>query len=160
MDASDDIFHTQNRLGFTGQNRQNNRNDGNQNSQNNGNQTGNKPGWRASMPSCVGSGQDSQFAAPVDLFVYNVSKEASGEDIKNHMKDSKNLDILNIEQVSHVDARTQSFRVKIKAADYETALKSETWPYRVRVRVYRHFRQKREEGGQFGGDHARGRTEH
>ena len=40
------------------------------------------------------------------------------------------------------------------ATDYELALKAETWPYRVGVRVYRHFKQRREaeEGtsGQFG----------
>ena len=56
--------------------------------------------------------------------------------------------ILECQKVSHVDARTQSFRVKVKAEDYDKALNGDTWPYRVRVRVYRHFRQK-DEGGQF-----------
>ena len=28
-------------------------------------------------------------------------------------------------------------------------MKAETWPYRVRVRVYRHFKQRREESSQF-----------
>ena len=29
-------------------------------------------------------------------------------------------------------------------------MKGETWPYRVRVRQFKHFRTKREEGGSFG----------
>ena len=33
--------------------------------------------------------------------------------------------------------RTLTFRVSVKAADYEAALKPEVWPYRVGVRHYR-----------------------
>ena len=152
---NDDAFETQGRRGFKAQNGQA-RTDGNQS---NDNQPNRRQSWRSKLPNCVGSGQDSEFAAPVDLFVHNVSKEASGEAIKKHMLENKNLNILEIQKVSHEDARTQSFRVKIKAADYENALKPETWPYRVRVRVYRHFRQKREEGGQFGQDQPRERNQ-
>ena len=54
--------------------------------------------------------------------------------------------------MSHVEARTKSFRIKVKAEDYEKAMNGETWPYRVRVRPYKHFKQKHEQsGGQFGG---------
>ena len=157
----EDVFQTQNRRGFAGQNGGGNQNQGgNQNRGDNQNQGGNqsdrRQSWRNRLPNCVGSGLDKQFAAPVDLFLFNVSKEASGEDIVKHMKDTKDLEILECIKVSHDDARTQSFRIKIKAADYETGLNAETWPYRVRVRVYRHFRQKREDGGQFGQGQARG----
>ena len=65
------------------------------------------------------------------------------------MKSAKGLEMMECQKVSHEDARTQSFRIKIKAADYEKAMSTETWPYRVRVRIYRHFRQKREEPSQF-----------
>lgn len=51
---------------------------------------------------------------------------------------------------TQVEARTSSFRVQVRAQDYDKAMEAETWPYRVRVRPYRHFRQ-RQEGGQFGG---------
>ena len=144
---TEEVFENQPRRGFLGKNGKVNKTQDNQSER--------RPSWRNNLPNCVGSGQDARFAAPVDLFVFNVSKEASGDDIVKHMKDTKNLNILECSKVSHEDARTQSFRIKIKAADYEAALLAETWPYRVRVRVYRHFRQKREDGGQFGQSQAR-----
>ena len=79
-----------------------------------------------------------------------MNNEVTEDGIIEHMKDTKGLDIFECSKVSHVDARTKSFRIKVKAADYELSMNSETWPYRVRVRPYKHFRQKREEGGQFG----------
>ena len=33
--------------------------------------------------------------------------------------------------------RTKTFKITVKAADYEAALKPEVWPYRVAVRHYR-----------------------
>ena len=150
----DEVFQTQNRRGFLGQN-------GGQNDSNRGQQTGRRQSsdWRNKLPNCVGTGTNTQFAAPVDLFVYNVAKNASGEDIVKHMKDTKNLDIIECNRVSHDDARTQIFRIKIKASDYETGLNPETWPYRVRVRVFRHFRQRQEDGGQFNPGQGRNNTE-
>ena len=65
------------------------------------------------------------------------------------MLSSKGLHILECNQVSHPQARTKSFKVKIKAEDYEKAMNGDTWPYRIRVRPYKHFRP-REEGGTFG----------
>ena len=35
------------------------------------------------------------------------------------------------------EVRTLTFRVSVKAADYEAALKPEVWPYRVVVRHYK-----------------------
>ena len=72
------------------------------------------------------------------------------------MKDSKGLDLLECQKVSHEEARTSSFRIQVKAEDYDRAMLGETWPYRVRVRPYRHFRQRQEAGGQFGAAASRG----
>ena len=68
--------------------------------------------------------------------------------MKGYMKDVQGLNLLECEQVSHNDARSKSFRVKINPNDYELAMKDDTWPYRVRVRPYRHFRNVQTE--QFG----------
>ena len=92
-------------------------------------------------------------------FVFNVNKEVTEEGIVSHMKDSKGLEIIECVKVSHTEARTHSFRIKIKAEDYDLSMNGETWPYRVRVRPYRHFRQKREEGGQFGAQAGRGQQQ-
>ena len=106
--------------------------------------------WRQKLPNVTGASDNTGFAAPVDLFVFNVNKDVSENAIIDHMKASKDLDISECCQVSHPEARTKSFRVRIHAADYEKAMSSETWPYRVRVRPYKHFRQKQQEGGNFG----------
>ena len=47
-------------------------------------------------------------------------------------------------KLSHQEACAQSFRIKVRSADYEVVRNPETWPYRVHVRVYRHFKQRRE----------------
>ena len=125
--------------------------DGNGNTSGN-NGRGRKSTWRKG-PNVLGSGERTNFAAPVDLFVYGVNKEASGDQIVSYMKESKGLEIMECARVSHDEARAQSFRIQVRCADYELALKSDTWPYRVGVRVYRHFKQHKEaEGttGQFG----------
>jgi hypothetical protein len=41
----------------------------------------------------------------------------------------------------HPDSRAKSFKVTIKADDYEKALDENMWPYRVRVRLFKHFRK-------------------
>ena len=67
-----------------------------------------------------------------------------------YMKDNRSLELLECVKVSHDDARTRSFRVKVKASDYEKAMSDQTWPYRVKVRQYMHFKQDGADGGQFG----------
>ena len=126
-----------------------------------GGQTGNgrerKQTWRQKLPNITGNSGDKGFAAPIDLFVFNVNNDVTEDAIKNHMKDSKALELLEVVKVSHNDARTKSFRVKVKSEDYEKAMDSETWPSRVRVRPYRHFKQRREQsGGQFGDERRHG----
>jgi hypothetical protein len=121
--------------------------------------------WRQKLPNITGASNGKSFAAPVDLFVFNVNNEVTEEAIKTHMKDDKDLDIIECVRVSHEEARTKSFRVKVKAGDYDKAMSGETWPYRVRVRPYRHFKQRREQAGQFsvGGGapgHDAGRSDH
>ena len=106
--------------------------------------------WRQRLPNITGAAGDSSFAPPADLFVFNVNKEVTAETIKTYMKDTKGLNLEVCEKVSHPDARTSSFKVQVRAEDYDKAMNGETWPYQVRVRPYRHFRQKHEQGGRFG----------
>ena len=101
------------------------------------------------MPNIKGASKYVGFAAPVDLFIYNVNKDVTEEAITHLMKSSKELDIIESKSVSHVEARTKSFRIKVKVEDYEKAMNGETWPYRVRP--YKHFKQKHEpSSGEFG----------
>ena len=113
-------------------------------------------GWRGNkhslhrLPNVVGASNDSGFAAaPVDLFVYNVNSDVSENEIVDHMKATKGLHIANCSQASHPEARTKSFKITVNASDYDKAMHSDTWPYRVRVRPFKHFKHKRQEGGTF-----------
>ena len=80
-----DGFETQNRRGFAGNNNGNGTGDGQPRNS--------KQSWRNRVPNVMGSGERTNSAAPVDLFVYGVSNEASGEQIVTYMKDSKGLEI-------------------------------------------------------------------
>ena len=140
-----DGFRTQQQRGFLGGGQK----DRSQEHQQRRDSSGGKPNWRNSLPNVTGEGSDKQFAAPVDLFVFNVNKDISEDNIVTYMKDEKNLVITECQKVSHKDARTARFKIKINGADYDKAMMAESWPYRVRVRVYRHFKQRGEASGQF-----------
>jgi hypothetical protein len=153
MEEADEVFEegfqTRQKRGFPGTgNRQNVHGEGDDQRKKEQDRT-RKPSWKKRLPNITGASNEKGFAAPIDLFVFNVNKDVTEEAIKNHMKDAKELDIIECVTVSHQDARTKSFRVKVKAEDYDKAMSGETRPYRVRVRPYKHFRQRREEGGQF-----------
>ena len=55
-----------------------------------------KQTWRQKLPNITGNSGDNGFAAPIDLFVFNVNVDVTEEAIKNHMKDSKSLELLEI----------------------------------------------------------------
>ena len=153
METSDEVFddgfETQARRGFLGGNQGQERQKQQEGNGGGNDRGGRRPTWRQKLPNVTGASNDKGFAAPVDLFVFNVNNDVTEEAIKSHMKDAKELEVIECVKVSHEEARTKSFRVKIKAEDYDKAMSSETWPYRVRVRPYKHFKQRREDGGQF-----------
>ena len=98
----------------------------------------------------TGAGDSLDFSAPVDLYVGNISNDITPEAITDYMKSSKNLVLLECVKISHPDARSQSFRVKVKGSDHEVAMSAETWPARVKVRTYRHPRFRNGGAAQFG----------
>ena len=89
---------------------------------------------------------DVNFGANAEIFISNINKEKYIEEktITDHMKAVKDLEILEIKQMSHEDARCKSFLVSVKGTDRQKALTAELWPYGVRVREYRHFRSREE----------------
>ena len=105
---------------------------------------GNNGGRRGSRREFItGGDRGTNFAAPVHIFVANVNKGTDPSAIKDHMKTNKDLEIIDMEKISHENARNDSYRISVKQDDQEKALSADTWPYRVRVRVFRHFRKKR-----------------
>ena len=89
----------------------------------------------------TGGDKSASFGAHEDLFVANVRQDIEGATIKDFLA-RKGLEIVEIEKVSHQEARNASFKVQIKAEDKDKALNGDFWPYGVRFRIYRHYRKK------------------
>ena len=109
-------------------------------------------GGRRNNDTVIGGDKSASFGAPISLFVANVRQDISVDTIKEFLV-KKELMIVGIEKISHDEARNASFRVDIKTEDKEKALSGDIWPVGVRVREFRHFRQRGEKdkdrGGQF-----------
>ena len=81
-------------------------------------------------------------AAPVCLVAFNVAKDATAEQFKTFVED-KGLEILDCELITKFQgARTISFKVTIDSKDYDKSQNPQFWPYRVGIRLFRHFREK------------------
>ena len=89
------------------------------------------------------SNEDKSFAADISLVAGGVSKNANTDKLTDYLK-KKGLDIVSCELLTtRVDqARTLSFKVNIKAEDFEKAKDPNIWPYRVVVRKFVNFRRR------------------
>ena len=82
------------------------------------------------------------LAADFKLVAYGVSKDATEEQLKAFIS-SKGISVTCVTKLTTFEsARTNTFKVSIKAADYDKALKPEVWPLRVGVRPFRPKRQQ------------------
>ena len=86
---------------------------------------------------------DKSFAADISLVAGGVSKNATVDKLTDYLK-NKGLDIVSCELLTNnvEQCRTLSFKVTIKAEDFERAKNPAIWPYRVVVRKFVHFRRK------------------
>ena len=83
---------------------------------------------------CVGEQKTEKLlAADIDFVAKGVSKNCSDEDLRGFLTD-KGVNVI-AEVLPNV--RTKTFKVTVKAAQYEMVLKPDIWPYRVAVRHFR-----------------------
>ena len=86
------------------------------------------------------SATDTMLAADVSLVASGVGKGCSTDNLKDFLA-GKGINAVEVEMLTKKEVieqvRTLTFRVSVKAADYEAALKPEVWPYRVGVRHYK-----------------------
>jgi hypothetical protein len=75
-------------------------------------------------------------AAPRDMFVYHTDIQTSEDDIRAIVEETSNVDILEIEKKSHVNAYYGSFRVSVRRNDYAKAMLPENWPDGWSIREY------------------------
>ena len=85
---------------------------------------------------------DSQLKgapAPMrDLFVFRVMKPSSCDDVKSYVQDlNLNVEVGDIELLSHPDSKFNSFRVSCDIASFKRLLNGENWPNGVCVDRYR-----------------------
>ena len=86
------------------------------------------------------------LAADVELVATGVAKDATTEQLKECIV-AKGIDVLEIKKLTTFEqARTNTFKIKIKAAQYTKAMDPDIWPLRVGVRHYRQPRREQNTG--------------
>ena len=84
--------------------------------------------------------KETLLAADVDLVATGVMKDCTNEDLKEFLR-NKGIGAVSVETLTRDEVlpnvRTKTFKITVKAAQYEMALKPDVWPYRVAVRHYR-----------------------
>ena len=106
---------------------------------------GQRGAWKRSLNLLHGTADSSNtLAADVSLVAYGVARDASAQQLKEFLE-SKNINVIECKNLTTWDqARTHCYKVTIKASEYEKATKPDVWPYRVGVRLFKQFREKRE----------------
>ena len=109
-----------------------------------GEKSSERTGWKQRLHILHGTaGEDAQgdsFSADVDIVAYNVAKNVTSVNLCNWLAQNglrvKDCRLL----TTSPTARSLSYRITIHPKDYEKATKDESlWPYRVGVRLFRHF---------------------
>ena len=70
------------------------------------------------------------------MFVYHTDIQTSEDDIRAIVAETSNVDILEIEKKSHVNAYYGSFRVSVRRNDFTKAMLPENWPDGWSIREY------------------------
>ena len=95
-----------------------------------------------------GGGDGTKLSGDVNLVATGVAKDCTEDDLREFLA-GKGIQVVDVEKLTKPEVmnlvRTITFRVAVKASDYEAALKPEVWPYRVGVRHYR--APRRPDGG-------------
>ena len=82
-------------------------------------------------------GGEEILAADVELVATGVSRDATTEQLRNFLQ-SKGVEVVELALLTTYEhARTNTFKVKIKASQYSKAMSPDVWPFRVGVRHYR-----------------------
>jgi hypothetical protein len=101
-------------------------------------------------PDGAGDSGTEMLSADVSLVASGVGKGCTPEKLKSFLE-GKGIHSVEVVMLTKPDVvnevRTLTFRVSVKASEYEAALKPEVWPYRVGVRHFRAPKRKRSEGG-------------
>ncbi len=81
----------------------------------------------------------------VTIIVQNVRKQYENDDIKKYLND-ENVNVDNIETVSHPESLTKSFKVNIKYHDKSKVVSEDFWPQGIGCSLWRSKRLHNTEG--------------
>ena len=115
--------------------------------------------WKKSLNILHGTADmNNTIAADVSLVAYGVAKDASEDRLKSFLQ-AKNINVIECKKLTTFQqARTHCYKVTIKASEFEKATKPEVWPYRVGVRLFKQFREKKDETPSWNDQQNTGRT--
>ena len=86
-------------------------------------------------------GNEELLAADVELVATGVSRDATADQLATFLH-SKGVEVVDVALLTtYENARTNTFKVKIKASQYSKAMSPDVWPFRVGVRHYRQPRR-------------------
>ena len=85
-----------------------------------------------------GTGDDDALSAGMqrhDLFVFQINKESTENDIKSYLE-RRGVTVINVERKSGTDAPSNSYHVEVHCLDARTILTPGFWPVGVGSRKY------------------------
>ena len=99
--------------------------------------------WRKSLNLLQGTafGTDGKetLSSDMDLVAYGVAKNITAIQLSNFMQ-NKGLDVIDCVLLTKYNgARSLTFKITIKATDFEKAQDPDIWPYIVGLRYYKQF---------------------
>ena len=106
--------------------------------------TSGKQSWKDKLNILRGTATGGEIneipqSADVHLVAYGFGKDTTGEQLKNWLQ-SNGLQVKNcILLTKYEGARSNTFKISIKAADYEKATNPDIWPENVGVRKFKFF---------------------
>ena len=100
--------------------------------------------WRSNLQVLHGTARDDSndgqsFSADIDLVAYGVGKNITALQLSKFLQE-KGLSVKDCSLLTKFEgARSLSYKVTIKSTDLDIAKNPGIWPYRVGVRLYKHF---------------------
>ena len=93
-------------------------------------------------PQSGGQARQGWRAAPRDIFVYHTHHSTTEDDIKDLVKETSGVEVLEVEKRSREGSYFGSFRLRVNREQFETAMQPEHWPAGWSVREYFVARQR------------------
>lgn len=86
--------------------------------------------------------ESNSFAADIQLVAYGASKQCTSQNLLDFIRERGLNAVDCVLLTKHEEARSYSFKVSIRAEDFEKAKSADIWPYRIGIRLFKEFRNR------------------